>query len=240
MKRTRIALLNAAHNSASTRRNFRRELDAELVEYDVNDGHLPDDVEFDAIVVTGSRSSVYWDDPWIQPLIDYVADAAARGTPVLGVCYGHQVLAEALGGRVAGMDDFELGYTEVRHRGDELFDGIDEEFTVFTSHGDAVVSLPDGAEMIAENEYGIHAFRNDHCWGVQFHPEYDTRTAAEVAEGKRDQVGDRQVDAVLEGITEENFQAACEAKTVFDNFVQYVEDTTKEPNPAADPGVSDD
>ncbi|ERH03839.1 MAG: GMP synthase - glutamine amidotransferase domain protein, partial [Halorubrum sp. J07HR59] len=96
MKRTRIALLNAAHNSASTRRNFRRELDAELVEYDVNDGHLPDDVEFDAIVVTGSRSSVYWDDPWIQPLIDYVADAAARGTPVLGVCYGHQVLAEAL------------------------------------------------------------------------------------------------------------------------------------------------
>jgi len=57
-------------------------------------------------------------------LVDYVAEAADAGLPVLGVCYGHQVLAEALDGRVAGMDGFEIGYNEVRHRSDdELFAG---------------------------------------------------------------------------------------------------------------------
>ncbi|OYR60341.1 hypothetical protein DJ71_24730, partial [Halorubrum sp. E3] len=122
MTRLRFALLNAAHDGANTRRNFRRELDADLVEFDAVDGDLPDHTEFDGVVVTGSRSSVYWDEAWIPPLIDYVAEAAEAGRPVLGVGYGHQVVAEALGGRVAGMDEFEIGYNEVRHRGDhELF-----------------------------------------------------------------------------------------------------------------------
>ena len=246
MSEIRIALLNAAHDGTNSRRNFRRELSADIVEYDVNDGRLPETGDFDAIVVTGSRASVYWDEPWIDPLVDYVGDAADRGVPVLGVCYGHQVLAEALGGRVAGMDGFELGYSQVHHQGDELFDGISEEFTVFTSHGDAVVRLPPGAELLAENEYGIHAFRKNHCWGVQFHPEYDVRTAREVAEGKRDRIGDQQVDAVLEGVTEENYQAACEAKSLFDNFIDHVRrirsdaGERSESGAVSDPGASDD
>jgi GMP synthase (glutamine-hydrolysing) len=222
MTRLRFALLNAAHDGANTRRNFRRELDADLVEFSASDGHLPDHTEFDGVVVTGSRSSVYWDEAWIPPLIDYVAEAAAAGLPVLGVCYGHQVVAEALGGRVAGMDEFEIGYNEVRHRGDdELFAGVDEAFTVFTTHGDAVVELPPNATLLAENEHGVHAFRDGHCWGVQFHPEYDLETAREVTEGKRDRLGDARVDAVLSEITPEAYDAACEAKPLFDNFVAY-------------------
>ena len=222
MTRLRFALLNAAHDGANTRRNFRRELEADLVEFSASDGHLPDHTEFDGIVVTGSRSSVYWDEAWIPPLIDYVAEAAEAGLPVLGVCYGHQVVAEALGGRVAGMDEFEIGYNEVRHRGDdELFAGVDEAFTVFTTHGDAVVELPPNATLLAENEHGVHAFRDGHCWGVQFHPEYDLETAREVTEGKRDRLGDARVDAVLSEITPEAYDAACEAKPLFDNFVAY-------------------
>jgi len=222
MARLRFALLNAAHDGANTRRNFRRELDADLVEFSASDGRLPDHTEFDGVVVTGSRSSVYWDEEWIPPLIDYVAEAAAAGLPVLGVCYGHQVVAEALGGRVAGMDEFEIGYNEVRHRGDdELFAGIDETFTVFTTHGDAVVELPPSATLLAENDHGIHAFRDGHCWGVQFHPEYDIETARDVTEGKRERLGDARVDAVLSEITPEAYDAACEAKPLFDNFVAY-------------------
>jgi GMP synthase (glutamine-hydrolysing) len=222
MTRLRFALLNAAHDGANTRRNFRRELDADLVEFSASDGHLPDHTEFDGVVVTGSRSSVYWDEEWIPPLVDYVAEAAAAGLPVLGVCYGHQVVAEALGGRVAGMDEFEIGYNEVRHRGDdELFAGIDESFTVFTTHGDTVAELPPNATLLAENEHGVHAFRDGHCWGVQFHPEYDVETAREVTEGKRDRLGDARVDAVLSEITPEAYDAACQAKPLFDNFVAY-------------------
>ena len=229
MERLRFALLVAAHDGTHTRRNFRREIDADLVEFDVTDEQRPDGFEFDAIVVTGSRASVYWDEPWIDPLVEYVGEAADRGLPILGVCYGHQVLAEALGGHVAGMDGFEIGYNTVhRVRDDPLFADIDESFTVFTTHGDTVTTLPPGATLLAENEHGVHAFRNGHCWGVQFHPEYDLDTAREVTEGKRDRLGDARVDDVLAGITPEAYDAACEAKALFDNFVGYARDLAAE------------
>jgi GMP synthase (glutamine-hydrolysing) len=222
MERLRFGLLQAAHDDPNTTRNFRRELDADLVEFDVNNGNLPPTTEFDALVVTGSRASVYWDDDWIDPLIEYVGKAAADGVPILGVCYGHQVVAEALGGRVSGMDAFELGYNEVEQVDDDpLFAGISDEFTVFTSHGDAVVELPPGAELIARNEYGVHGFRRDHCWGVQFHPEYDIETARDIAESKRERLGDEQVDRVLDDISPEQYDAACEAKRLFENFAVY-------------------
>lgn len=250
MTNLRFALLNAAHEDEHTSRNFRRELDADLVEFDVNAQELPPEIppetaatpgagEFDAAVITGSRSSVYWDEEWIPPLLDWVGDAADAGLPILGVCYGHQVLAEALGGRVAGMDEFEIGYNEITHHGDELFDGIDQEFTVFTTHGDAVVDLPSNAVELAENEYGIHAFRQDHCWGVQFHPEYDLETAEHVTDGKRETLGDERVEAILEDVTAENFEAACEAKQLFENFTRYVrgldanDAESPNPNPSA-------
>jgi GMP synthase (glutamine-hydrolysing) len=224
MRRLRFALLQAAHGNENTTRNFRRELDADLVEFDVNSGELPRSTDgYDAVVVTGSRASVYWDEEWIDPLVEFIGEAAEAGLPVLGVCYGHQAVAEALGGRVAGMDDFELGYNEIeRVNDDPLFDGIDEEFTVFTSHGDHVVDLPPGADLLARNDHGIHAFRKGDCWGVQFHPEYDIETAREIAEDKRERVGDAQVDAVLDDITPERFDAACEAKQLFENFTRYV------------------
>jgi GMP synthase (glutamine-hydrolysing) len=219
MKRLRFGLLQAAHGNENTTRNFRRELDADLVEFDVNSGNLPPSTDFDGLVVTGSRASVYWDKDWIEPLVDYVGNAAADGVPILGVCYGHQVVAEDLGGRVSGMDEFELGYNEVEQVGnDPLFEGISDRFTVFTSHGDSVVELPPGAELIARNDHGVHAFRRDHCWGVQFHPEYDIETAVDIAESKRELLGDQQVDRVLADISSEQYDAACEAKQLFENF----------------------
>ncbi|RJX48158.1 type 1 glutamine amidotransferase [Halonotius pteroides] len=230
MRRPRIALLEAANNDDNNIRNFRRELDADLVEFDAASGELPASTAgYDAIVITGSRASVYWDETWIDPLIEFIATAVDGGLPALGVCYGHQALAEALGGRVAGMDDFELGYNEIERVGDdELFAGIGERFTVFTSHGDTVVDLPPGAELLARNDHGVHAFRKGHAWGVQFHPEYDMQTAHEIAEDKRERVGDAQVDAVLESITSDNYEAACEAKGLFENFTQYVRAVTTE------------
>lgn len=229
MRRLRFGLLQAAHDNEHTTRNFRRELDADLVEFDVNSGRLPPHTDFDGLVVTGSRSSVYEDEDWIKPLIKYVAEAAADGVPILGVCYGHQVLAEALGGRVTGMDAFELGYNTVEQVDDDpLFDGISESFRVFTSHGDAVVDLPPAADLIACNEHGVHGFRREHCWGVQFHPEYDIETAQDIAESKRERLGDEQVDRVLAEITPEEYAAACEAKQLFDNFAAYAREQAAE------------
>ena len=220
MSRPRVALLNAAHDPTDTTRNFRRELDADLAEFHVADGDLPDHTAFDGIVVTGSRSSVYWDDDWIPALVDYVADCHDAGLPVLGVCFGHQVLAEALGGEVADMGEYEIGYRDVQRTADDpLFDGLDETFTVFTTHSDAVVDLPAGAQLLAENDYGVHAFRAGQSIGVQFHPEYDRVTAERVTERKDGLADDRKAD-VFAGIHDESYAAACEAKQVFENFTQ--------------------
>lgn len=220
MSRPRVALLNASHDPTNTTRNFRRELDADLVEFDVNAGDLPDHVEFDGVVVTGSRSSVYWDEDWIDPLVAYVADCHDAGVPVLGVCFGHQVLAAALGGDVADMGEYEIGYREVERTADDpVFDGVGETFTVFTTHSDAVVDLPPGADLLAENEYGVHAFRAGQSVGVQFHPEYDQETAEHVTRQKDNLSPEREAD-VLAGIHDENYRAACEAKKLFENFTQ--------------------
>jgi GMP synthase (glutamine-hydrolysing) len=217
MRRPRIALLTAAHEPEETTRNFRRELDADLAEFHAKAGELPAHHDFDGVVVTGSKSSVYWDDDWIPPLVDYVADAHDADVPVLGVCFGHQVVAEALGGTVEDMGAFELGYREVeRTTDDPVFEGVPETFTTFTTHGDTVTDLPPDATLLAENDYGVHAFRVGDSVGVQFHPEYDNDTAERLAREK--DVEEARREDVLAGITPEAYDAACEAKRLFDNF----------------------
>jgi len=217
----RFALLDASHGVERTRRNFRRELDAALVEFDVTAGDLPPDFDYDAVVVTGSRSSVYQDDPWIDDLLDWIETAADRGLPILGVCYGHQALAAALGGRVESMDDYELGYREVQVVADDpLFKGVETPFTAFETHSDRVADLPPGATLLAENDRGVQAFRHGDCWGVQFHPEYD-RASAEAVTREKDLPADR-IERVIAGVDDDAYDAACRTKRLFDNFAASV------------------
>ncbi|QSG14112.1 type 1 glutamine amidotransferase [Halapricum desulfuricans] len=223
MQPPQIALLNAAHEAADTRRNFRRELDADLVEFHAPSGDLPDSFEFDGCVVTGSKASVYWDEPWIGRLKEWVGDAVQAGLPFLGVCYGHQLLADVTGGQVEPMGEYEIGYRTVHQiRDNLLLDGIGEDFTVFTTHSDRVRTAPPGAEVFARNDYGIHGFRKDRVFSVQFHPEYDMQTARSVTTGK-DELDDETIETVLAGITERNYQSAQKATRLFDNFLSFVE-----------------
>jgi GMP synthase (glutamine-hydrolysing) len=227
MSRLHVALLDASHGSEHTPRNFRRDVDADLAEFDVTAGEVPATHEYDAAIVTGSRASVYWDEEWIADLKAWVSEGIERGLPMLGVCYGHQLLAAVLGGEVDAMDDYEIGYREVTHRGGRLFEGVGETFTAFTTHSDEVTALPPGATVLAENDRSVHAFRKGRVFGVQFHPEYDVATAEDVTRGK-DELDDERVAAVLDGVTEENYRAACEAKLVFDNFCDCVRDLRRE------------
>ena len=228
MSRPRLCLLMASYDAENTRRNFRRELDADLVEFHTPEGELPPPETaaafeaFDGCVVTGSRASVYWDDEWIDDVAEWVAEAIADGMPFLGVCWGHQLLAHVLGGDVEDMGEYEIGYRTVSQVGDSrLFAGLDDEFTAFETHSDSVAALPEGAELIAENEYGIQGFQEGDVFGVQFHPEYDQRTAATVTRGK-ESLSQERIDAVLDGITDEAYAEACETKQLFDNFLELV------------------
>ncbi|MFC7229256.1 type 1 glutamine amidotransferase [Salinirubellus salinus] len=235
MDRPRLALLNASHEIHHTRRNFRRELPADLVEFTLTEEQYPDTFDVDGFVVTGSRSSVYWDEPWLPETKAWVREAIDRDLPALGICFGHQLLADVLGGTVEDMGEYELGYREVRKTaGTPVLSGVGESFSVFVTHSDAVTELPPGAELVAENDYGVHGFRAGHVFGVQAHPEYDKETAELVAQGKEGSVPDEQLAAVLSGITDEAYDAACESKTVFDEFVNYVEEVRAGRAPAGD------
>jgi GMP synthase (glutamine-hydrolysing) len=141
---------------------------------------LPTHGEVSGIVVTGSHAMVTDRAPWSEALAEWLAEAVPRGLPVLGVCYGHQLLAHALGGEVdyhpAGP---EVGTVPVRltpaAQTDPLLGRLPEAFYVHATHAQSVVRLPPGAVHLAGNAFEPHhAFRvGERAWGVQFHPEFD-------------------------------------------------------------------
>lgn len=215
-----IALLDVSGDHDDAPRNFRREFDVPLSVFDVPAGDLPDS-GVDAAVLSGSWASVYWDLDWFDPLERWMRGAIDAGVPVLGVCFGHQFLADLLGGEVVGRDAYELGYHAIEHVPDSrLFAGVPRSFTAFTAHSDDVVALPPGARKLAENDHSLHAFRKDRVFGVQFHPEFDPRTAKRITADRRPSE-ERTPDAV-ETLTREHYDAAAETKALFDDFVEFV------------------
>ena len=145
---------------------------------------LPDHHDYDAVVVTGSWSMVTDREPWSEATGAYLAEAVSRELPVLAVCYGHQLLAHALGGQVgynpsgrhAGSARVEL--TEAA-ADDPLFRDFASPLIVHVSHAQRVLDLPAEAVLLARCERDpYHAFRVGKCaWAVQFHPEFSAETA---------------------------------------------------------------
>ncbi|MFB6254517.1 MAG: type 1 glutamine amidotransferase [Halobacteriaceae archaeon] len=221
MERLRVALLNAAYDGENTRRNFRRELAGDLAEFNITDGDMPPSIDFDAAVVTGSKASVYWNEEWIEQTKSWVHQAIQEDLPLLGVCFGHQLIADVLGGTVEDMGDYEIGYKTIsKVRDDPLFENVPSEFTAFTTHSDEVTVLPPGTVKLAENERSIQAFRKDHIFSVQFHPEYDMETAISITKNK--DLDESRIQQVLDDITEERYAQANQTKALFDNFTDYI------------------
>jgi len=233
---TEIAIVDASIGETPAERNLTRELDGSHVTtttYPVSEGRFPpsaagDAWRYDGVVISGSQTSVYDDESWIHELTAWARDAHRADVPMLGICWGHQFLAQALGGRVVDMGEYELGYRVVDRVGDDpLFADVSASFTAFQTHSDRVAELPSGAVELARNDYGVQAFRLGSSYGVQFHPEYD-RDTAEWVIGNKDLAEDR-LAAVRGTITDETVAAAEEATRVFDNFLAVVADHQRRP-----------
>ena len=140
------------------------------------------------IIVSGSSGAVFEEKLWIPPLLQFLKDAHSRNIWMLGVCFGHHALAEALGGKVeANPRGREMGTTTVYLTDEGLSDPILEGFGqpefVNLTHKTQVTRLPDGAVRLAFNQMTpVQAFRLNRSIGVQFHPEITPVQLRQLAE----------------------------------------------------------
>lgn len=156
---------------------------------------LPEPDQVAGVIVTGSAARVATRDPWMLRVEQKLEEYRKSSTPVLGICFGHQLLGNALGGR-SGTNPRgrEIGTTDFKlTEDDELFapllaEGYDPHVVV--THLDSVLELPDGARPIGTTELEPHAAIRfaPHIWGVQFHPEMDERIIAHYIDARREDI----------------------------------------------------
>ena len=140
-----------------------------FVRYDVVDEVYPDSPEdCDGWLITGSKHGAYEDHPWIAPLEAFIRDVYASERPMVGICFGHQIIAQALGGTVA---KFPGGWSVGR----ETYDIDGEQMALNAWHQDQVIDLPDGARVIGSSGFCANAAMvyDDRILTIQPHPEFD-------------------------------------------------------------------
>ena len=151
----------------------------------------PDPSRYGAVVALGSDRSVHASpDPWIAEEIRFLRAAHDAGVPVLGLCFGGQALAAALGATVARAPCVEIGWVEL----DVPPGGPVDPGPWFTWHEDAF-SLPAGATALGRSEAGLQGFRLGSSTGLQFHPEVDPAIVARWVQDGGRALADEGIDA---------------------------------------------
>ncbi|MDA3929822.1 MAG: gamma-glutamyl-gamma-aminobutyrate hydrolase family protein [Prolixibacteraceae bacterium] len=136
--------------------------------------------EYIAAIITGSHANVNQRLPWLKYLKDWIVTARYSNIPVMGICFGHQIIAEALGGKVMANSKGQcIGAKTIQltkaGKGHPIFKNIGSSYEGFSLHSFYVSELPIGAEELATNEEGInYSFSLDKIFGVQSHPEFTT------------------------------------------------------------------
>lgn len=186
---------------------------------------LPDLKDAFAVIITGSALSVTEALPWKNEVSARLRQLVEVGVPLLGICFGHQLLGHALGGRVeVNPNGREMGTVDLERVEDDAVCGARGRVQVNTTHVDSVVTLPPGARVLARTRQEPHAAVRfgPSAWGVQYHPEldaevmryyYDARRAVLSAEGLDVAAAERAVRDAPEGARViERFLALAEAR----------------------------
>ncbi|BBO67714.1 GMP synthase [Desulfosarcina alkanivorans] len=175
-------------------------------------GVLPEAAGLGGIIITGSHDMVTDRHPWSEKTAGWLKQAVEADIPVLGVCYGHQLLAHAMGGVVGDNPrGREIGTVTIRltepGRQDPLLGGRPEtSLPVHACHSQSVLELPAGATLLAASDMDPHhAFAiGRRAWGVQFHPEFDGRILREYIRCLSAELGQQGQDAdqLMAGVRE--------------------------------------
>lgn len=166
---------------------------------------LPDPAQLQAILITGSAAGVYDDLPWLGPLRQFIRDAYAAQTPMLGICFGHQIMADALGGDVRKS---EKGWGLGRHTYRVLnrpgfMAEAPDTLSIACSHQDQVIVPPPEAEVILASDFTPNAglaYRSGRALSFQPHPEFADDYTLALAEMRRGLAPEALVDAALDSL----------------------------------------
>jgi GMP synthase-like glutamine amidotransferase len=188
--------------------------------WDVEAGELPLSCDAaDAFLITGSKSSVYDDKAWIRSLEDFVRALHATRSKLIGICFGHQLIAQALGGTVAksakgwgvGINAYVVD--------DTLFKQADgKDLCLLASHQDQVMQMPPGAKQIATNAHCEVAgmVLGEHILTFQGHPEFTPDYARELLSFRRDMIGEERADEGLNSLVVREHEGARAARWILD------------------------
>lgn len=175
--------------------------------YDVREGDFPASAtDCDGWIVTGSKANVYEDLPWMRQLKSLILDIHKADRPMLGICFGHQIIAEAFGGTVNKyLDGWGVGL----HHYDlaKAIDGLNlaaDRFTLSAMHQDQVLVKPESAEVLAHSAFCPYAALqyDNRILTLQAHPEFDVNFETRLVRHLRGQsVPESDADQALEDLT---------------------------------------
>jgi GMP synthase-like glutamine amidotransferase len=192
----------------------RQPIAAQFSVYNVMNGDYPAaDEQFDAYLVTGSKADSFGNDPWIQPLKAFLLDRYQRGDKLLGVCFGHQLLALLLGGKAerapqgwgVGIHDYDVAQqAQAPWMSPEV-----EELSLLISHQDQVTALPENATVIASSPFcQFAAFHiGDQVLCFQGHPEFQHDYSRALLDLRRQNLGPAVYDAAIASLANEHHGA---------------------------------
>jgi GMP synthase-like glutamine amidotransferase len=178
----------------------------ELIDFQVQKGELPNLADgFDGYICCGSANSVYDKEPWIVPLLNFVKNLSKKDGPMVGICFGHQLIALALGGKV---EKAKTGWGLGNKPGDVL-QNIEwmtpplDRINLLYSHQDQVVQLPKNSQLLITTDHCPNAaFTIENRFlAIQGHPEFEPPYLDALMESRRQRIGAKLVGQARDSLT---------------------------------------
>jgi GMP synthase (glutamine-hydrolysing) len=191
----------------------------------VLDGEIPDPDACDAWITTGSRESVNDDNAWTTGFCDFVTRVAQTDIPFIGICYGMQMIARALGGKVALAEKgWGVGVAISKvYRQMSWMREPNESINLLVSHREQVAALPKGAELIAGSDFCPNSIFTvgDHMLGIQGHPEFTTVYSRALMELRRDIIPATRIEQGMDSLS-----LSVDGARAFDWIVSFIRSGT--------------
>jgi GMP synthase (glutamine-hydrolysing) len=178
--------------------------------------------QYDRIILLGSEASIIDEQDWLKPEIDIIQNSVEDGIPLLGICFGHQIIVHTLLGNeyVRRRPNPEIGWPEICVlREDKLFQGISSCFFSFSFHFDEVINSADLEILANSNECNIQAYKikNKAVWGIQFHPEINIETGIQILREEASVFGLKNVEALISKAYDSNV-----GSQILHNFISEI------------------